>query len=124
MGGAELEALLPGETVAVPVAVWFSGAGAPQRDDVTADVVTRLRDAIPQGARLTVHAAGIDTAGAVSSAPELLLPEMVGLPTPAAITFEASNGNLVNLDWLVADDAETYLGVTSFDELVERAAQQ
>lgn len=116
------EGLAPGTEVGVPVAIWLSGSTglAPAfLDREVTRIVENLASWAPVGGRAAVLVTAVEptATGVVQAA----TPFPGGTTTPSAVVFEAVDGTLFGLDWLVGDIAPSYYGVSTLDELLELA---
>jgi hypothetical protein len=119
--GRGAEGLRVGDVVAVPIPIWLSGRDGLSGDDFAAEVVARLAGEAPIGAPTLVLIADVlstedgsklDTAGDSD------------FNSLSGVVFEAADGTLVGLDYVVGPNAEKHYGVDTLDDLASKAQEQ
>jgi hypothetical protein len=115
VSGPVAAAVGPAERVQVPLTVWLSGTLGPEIDAVAGETAAPVRDVAPLGTRLAVFTTGARDRGDGSIVLEVLT--IGGLTDPASVVFEVEPAGLVSLDWLIGDEAESYFGAESLDDL-------
>jgi hypothetical protein len=108
-----------GDVVAVPIPIWLSGSAGLTDDDFAAPAVQALEDATPLGAPTVVL---ISEVSGTTDTPMLDVAAATDWSSLSAVVFEASDGTLFGLDYLIQTHADDHYNVDTLDELAAVAA--
>jgi hypothetical protein len=117
--GAGAAGIERGAVVAVPIPIWLSGSAGLTDDDFAAPVVDLLEETVPLDARTVVLIQAVDQ---TSDTPLLDLAGESDWNSLSAVVFEAEDGTLFGLDYVIQTAAAEHYGVGTLEELAARAA--